>query len=87
MEKWKVIGTQFMNFKAQDGNTVEGLRLYCTGESTGSIKGIPVEKFFCSVNRPEFGALRESVLPVEIEIEFNRYGKPSSYRLVEDKKK
>lgn len=85
MEKWQVVGTQFMNFNAQDGNHIEGLKLHCVGQSNGNVKGTPVSTFFCSVNRTEYNALAMAELPVIIEVEFNRYGKPASF-VIKDKK-
>lgn len=87
MERWEVVGTQFMNFDAQDGNHIEGLKLHCVGSGNSNVKGSSVSTFFCSVNRPEYKVFATADLPCFIEVEFNRYGKPSSFTLKETKGK
>ena len=81
MERFKCIGRQYMNFVAKDGNKVEGIRLHCVASPKASVVGTPVEHLFCSINRQEYQDLNTVDLPINLEVEFNRYGKPESYKI------
>lgn len=78
--KVEFIGRKKMDFTAQDGNHIEGLRLYVTHPAKG-VDGIVAEQLFCNVNRPEYEALEGCKLPCSMEVEFNRYGRPAQFEI------
>lgn len=81
--KVKFIGRRYMNFDTKDGSHIEGLRLYVTYDSDSTLdEGVVCERMFCNINRAEYEALKKADLPADLEVDFNRYGKASSFRLV-----
>lgn len=83
--KVKFIGRRDMNFDTKDGSHIEGLRLYVTYDPDSALdEGVVCERMFCNINRAEYDGLKKVKLPADLEVEFNRYGKASSFRLVKE---
>ena len=77
------IGRRDLNFNTKEGSHIEGLRLYVTYESDNSRdEGTVAELLFCNINRAEYKELKECPLPAVLEVEYNRYGKADSFRVV-----
>lgn len=79
------IGRKYLDFKTKDGAHIEGLRLYVTypAQEGSADEGTVCEQMFCNVNRPEeLKVLQDCKLPAVLDIDFNRYGKACSYKVV-----
>ena len=68
----KVVGYENKTFKFEDGKSVSGLYLYLSEERAG-VTGISCERVFVSDQKLE-GYM--PVLNDEIEVYYNRFGKP-----------
>lgn len=68
----ELIGVRLVDFKAEDGNQITGVRLFCLGdmiEINGS--GRACESFFVSQkNLPKIPQLGSNIEPI-----YNKYGK------------
>lgn len=81
--KVNFVGRRDLDFNAQDGSHIEGLRLYVTYESENhQDEGLVVERMFCNINKPDYEALKKCELPALLEVEFSRYGKPCGFKVV-----
>lgn len=76
----EVIGIKEVNFKAKDGGTVQGVRLFVTDDSVNVNAGVACEALFLSDSLLD----RNNLMPGDIQlgahldIAYNKYGKISS---------
>lgn len=77
MEKMKVVGKQKLDFTGRDGNPVKGIKLHCLCTKT-NVDGDAVETVFCNERSEMIEVAREVPINGEIEVTFNRWGKPDS---------
>lgn len=68
----KVIGFERKTFNFEDGKTVNGFYLYLSEQRQG-VTGISCERVFVSTNKLDGYT---PVLDDEIEVYYNRFGKP-----------
>lgn len=76
----EVIGIKDVNFKAKDGGTVQGVRLFVTDDSVKVNAGVACDAFFLSDSLLDRNNLRPSdfQLGEHLSISYNKYGKISS---------
>lgn len=77
MEKYCIVGIQFISFKGTDGNLVEGFKIHCTYENK-NIDGVGVMSQFVK-ELPSGLNLGDC-----ITLTYNRYGKVTNIQLVND---
>ena len=82
MEKMTVIGRKKLDFtpKGQQ-EPVTGIHLHCT-HSDPNADGLVGEKIFINVRSEMYAQAAALTLPCEINVNFNRYGKPESFEFV-----
>ncbi len=76
----EVIGVKNVNFKAKDGGTVQGVRLFVTDDSVKVNAGVACEAIFLSDYLLEKNNLRSVDIQLgdHLDIAYNKYGKISS---------
>jgi len=78
----KLIGYRRNNFQTQEGNTVTGYNLYLAYPATGDdAAGLVAERIYMTDDK----LAKSGYVPHEgdeVEIAYNRYGKPSNIRAV-----
>lgn len=87
MELFKVFGKQNLNFDGRDGH-VEGISLHCTTASlpNANWEGLAYEKLWCAASLPIHAQALSVPVGAEVQVEFDRKGKPVSIVVVEDPK-
>ena len=75
-----IIGIKDVNFKAKDGGTVQGVRLYVTDDSVKVNVGVACEALFLSDSLLNRNNLRpgDFQLGDNVDVFYNKYGKISS---------
>lgn len=75
-----VIGIKYVNFKAKDGGTVQGVRLFVTDDSVQVNDGVACEALFLSDSLLGKNNLRpgDFQLGDHLCISYNKFGKISS---------
>lgn len=75
----EVIGIKDVNFKAKDGGTVQGVRLFVTDDSVKVNAGVACEAIFLSDYLLDKNNLRSGDIHVgdHLDIAYNKYGKIS----------
>lgn len=86
MEKMTVIGRRKLDFtpKGQQ-DPVTGLHLFCTHPATNT-DGLAGEKIFFNIRSEMYNQAAALPIPCEINVNFNRWGKPESFDVLPDKK-
>lgn len=74
MEKMKIVGRRKLDFTA-NGNQVQGIQLFVT-HAQPYVEGVMGEKIFVGTNKPFYDKCTQYPIGSEVEITFNRYGKP-----------
>lgn len=76
----KVVGKKNLNFKTEDGKSIDGAHFFVTYEEEG-IEGLAAEKFFISSSK-----LNPMVVSIgdSLNIYFNRFGKVDKVENAED---
>ena len=76
----EVIGIKVVNFKAKDGGTVQGVRLFVTDDSVKVSAGVACESVFLSDSLLEKNGLcaDDFQLGSHFRISYNKYGKIST---------
>ena len=76
----EVIGIKDVNFKAKDGGSVQGVRLFVTDDSVKVNVGVACEALFLSDYLLDKNNLRpgDFQLGDHLDISYNKYGKISS---------
>lgn len=82
MEKMTVIGRKKLDFtpKGQQ-EPVTGVHLFCTHPATNS-DGLVGEKIFINTRSEMYPQAEALTFPCEINVNFNRYGKPESFEVI-----
>lgn len=82
MEKMTVIGRKKLDFTPK-GSTdpVVGLHLFCTHKSP-NVDGEAGEKIFINQRSELYSDALKLTIPCEINVNFNRYGKPESFEVI-----
>ena len=75
----EVIGIKTVNFKAKDGGSVQGVRLFVTDDSVKVNAGVACEVIFLSDYLLEKNGLRSGDFQVgsHLNLSYNKYGKIS----------
>lgn len=75
----QVIGIKDVNFKAKDGGTVQGVRLFVTDDSVKVNAGVACEAIFLSGYLLDKNNLRPGDIQLgdHLDISYNKYGKIS----------
>ena len=86
MEVFKVFGKQHLNFDGRDGH-VEGISLHCTTTvlPNASWEGLAYEKLWCPVSLLVHSQALAVPVGSEIQVDFDRKGKPVSIVLHDPK--
>lgn len=73
----EVIGIKDVNFKAKDGGTVQGVRLFVTDDSVKVNAGVACEALFLSDKLLDKNNLRPGDIQLgeHLDISYNKYGK------------
>lgn len=76
----EVIGIKDVNFKAKDGGTVQGVRLFVTDDSVEVNVGVACEALFLSDSLLGKNNLHPGDIQLgdHLDISYNKYGKISS---------
>lgn len=76
----EIIGIKDVNFKAKDGGTVQGVRLFVTDDSVNVNAGVACEALFLSDSLLGRNNLRpgDFQLGDHLAISYNKYGKIST---------
>lgn len=76
----EVIGIKDVNFKAKDGGTVQGVKLFVTDDSVTVNAGVACDSLFLSVTLLERNDLRPGDIQLgdHLNISYNKYGKIQS---------
>lgn len=87
MELFKVFGKQNLNFDGRDGH-VEGISLHCTTSSLPNTnwEGLAYEKLWCPAGSLVHNAALAVPVGSEIQVDFDRKGKPVSITLKDQSK-
>ena len=75
----EIIGIKDVNFKAKDGGTIQGVRLFVTDDSVKVNAGVACEAIFLSDSLLGKNDLRPGDIQVgdHLDIAYNKYGKIS----------
>lgn len=73
----EVIGIKDVNFKAKDGGTIQGVKLFVTDDSVNVTVGVACDSFFLSDSLLNRNNLRcgDFQLGDHLDISYNKYGK------------
>lgn len=76
----EVIGIKDVNFKAKDGGTIQGVKLFVTDDSVKVNAGLACDSFFLSGSLLERNDLRPGDIQLgdHLNISYNKYGKIQS---------
>lgn len=76
----QVIGIKVVNFKAKDGSSIQGVKLFVTDDSVKVTAGVACDSFFLSDSLLGKNNLRPGDIQVgdNLGIAYNKYGKISS---------
>lgn len=79
MEEFKVFGKQNLDFNGKEG-PVKGISLHCTTSSlpNANWEGLAYEKLWCSAGSPLYSSAMAVPVDSEIQVDFDRKGKPVS---------
>lgn len=80
----EVIGIKDVNFKAKDGNTIQGVKLFVTDDSVKVIDGVACDSIFLSDSLLGKNNLRPGDIQVgdHLDIAYNKYGKICSVSIL-----
>lgn len=80
----EVIGIKDVNFKAKDGGSVQGVKLYVTDDSVEVNAGTACDSLFLSDSLLERNELRPGDIQLgdHLNISYNKYGKVQSVSIL-----
>lgn len=82
MERMTVIGRRKLDF-TPDGQSepVVGCQLFCTHKDE-HVDGLMAERIFFNIRSELYSQVMALTFPSEIDVDYNRYGKPESITVV-----
>ncbi len=85
MERMIAIGRRKLDFTpAGSQEPVVGVHLFCTHPGD-NVEGLMAERIFFNIRSELYGQVMALSFPCEIDVNFNRYGKPESFTVVNKK--
>lgn len=85
MERMTVIGRRKLDFTPNGQNEpVVGCHLFCT-HTDEHVDGLMAERIFFNIRSELYPQVMALTFPSDIDVNFNRYGKPESFTVVEKK--
>lgn len=79
MDKLSVFGMQHVDFSDKSGRQVQGISLHCMCSAPNQYwKGLGYTKLWFPLNSDLYQQVASLPVPCELQVDFNRFGKPSS---------
>lgn len=86
---YQILGVKCLDFKNEDGDKIQGIKLYCsTSSEDEDVFGETVDSFFIPTSSERYGQFAKyctnavdivKLIKTYFDVEFNRKGKPVSF--------